>query len=366
MTCLRESIGLERVLSPVGATPYDAWSLEVEGDLQDDEISLDVAVLNLDATSFRDLWERNAHDSDAVASEVLALVRARGKMHNPRTGSGGVLMGKVTALGKNRSGEVPAGVEVVTLVSNTLIPLALSRIHEVCPKTHQIWVEGRALLARAMKYARVPDDLPRTAALSVFDVCGIVPQVQRLVSPGDRVLVIGAAGKAGLLATYAAAERVGPTGHVVALVPNIGQIRHLAALPSWVQPLVGDATQACQMVDSFQGVTHGALADIVVDCANVGGTEVGAIACCRDGAQVCFFNMATSFQAAALGAEQVGRDVRMTIGFGLLPGAPEAALALIRRHERLYAEFVRPALRGRDPEPTRAIASKDKETNACK
>ncbi|MNL83020.1 L-erythro-3,5-diaminohexanoate dehydrogenase [compost metagenome] len=65
------------------------------------------------------------------------------------------------------------------------------------------------------------------------------------------------------------------------------------------------------------------------------------MACCREGGEIYFFNMATSFQAAALGAEAVGRDVRMLVGFGLLPSAPAEALALVREQpvlrERLEA-----------------------------
>lgn len=361
-----ESVGLERVVSPPGTTPYDAWRLDAEGTLRDDEISLDVAVLNLDATSFRDLWERHGQDSDAVAAEVLAIVSERGKLHNPRTGSGGVLAGKVTKVGKNRAGEVPVGSPVVTLVSNTLVPLALSEILRICPETHQIWVEGKAILPPAMKYALIPDDFSLSSALSVLDVCGVVPQTRRLASPGSRVLVIGAAGRAGLLATCAAADSVGPTGCVVALVPLSEQIRRLEHLPGWVRPLVADATQAPRMVEAFESLTDGALADTVIDCANVRGTEVGAVACCRDGGEVCFFNMATSFQAAALGAELVGRDVRMTIGFGLLPQAPQEALTLVRRHARLREQLVSLSIPCPDPEQPYTIASTLKEMNPCK
>jgi hypothetical protein len=47
--------------------------------------------------------------------------------------------------------------------------------------------------------------------------------------------------------------------------------------------------------------------------------------------------MATSFQAATLGAEMLGRTVSLAIGFGLYPEAPAEALSLLRRHPRLEA-----------------------------
>ncbi|MGH3625026.1 MAG: L-erythro-3,5-diaminohexanoate dehydrogenase, partial [Sciscionella sp.] len=45
---------------------------------------------------------------------------------------------------------------------------------------------------------------------------------------------------------------------------------------------------------------------------------------------VVFFSMATSFPAAALGAEGLAADVRLLIGNGYLPGHAEYALDLVR------------------------------------
>ncbi|MBO9539533.1 L-erythro-3,5-diaminohexanoate dehydrogenase [bacterium] len=333
--------GLSRVLTPDGSTPYDAWSLNPASELEPSEILLDVERLNLDATSFRDLWERHGGDQDEVAAEVLAIVAERGKMHNPRTGSGGVMMGRVAQIGGDRLGEIALGEPVVTLVSNTVVPLSLSAVRGMDANTHQLAVEGRAILSPAARYARIPADLPLPLALGVFDVCGVVPQTRRLAKPGARVLVIGAAGKAGLLATYAAAEAVGPEGQVVAVVPLRHELSRLKDLPEWVTPVLADATRAPELSRAVLEASGGDLMDGVIDCASARGTEVGAVACCREGGEIYYFNMATSFQAAALGAEAVGRDVRMLVGFGLLPSAPEEALALVREQpvlrERLEA-----------------------------
>ncbi|MGH2686563.1 MAG: L-erythro-3,5-diaminohexanoate dehydrogenase, partial [Actinomycetota bacterium] len=56
---------------------------------------------------------------------------------------------------------------------------------------------------------------------------------------------------------------------------------------------------------------------------------------------VLFFSMATSFTAAALIAEGVGKDVTLLIGSGYVPGHAELALGLIRDHADLRAIFER-------------------------
>jgi L-erythro-3,5-diaminohexanoate dehydrogenase len=325
----------QRVQTPLHRSPYDAWTLDARAPLGPSEIRLAVEALNLDATSFRDLWERSGGDVDKLASEVLAIVADRGKMHNPRTGSGGVMRGRISEVGSSRAGEATPGEPIVTLVSNTIVPLVLRAVTGVDPETHQLSVEGEAILSPAARFARIPADLPEELALSVFDVCGVVPQTRRLALPGGRVLVIGAGGKAGLLATYAAADAVGPDGRVIAVVPREQELAHLEGLPSWVVPCLADATHAAELNRAVLEASGGILMDAVIDCAAARGTEVGAVSCAREGGTVFFFNMATSFQAAALGAEVIGRDVSLGIGFGLLPTAAEDGLALLHAHPTL-------------------------------
>jgi L-erythro-3,5-diaminohexanoate dehydrogenase len=49
-----------------------------------------------------------------------------------------------------------------------------------------------------------------------------------------------------------------------------------------------------------------------------------------DGGTVIFFSMATSFSAAALGAEGLAADVTMLVGNGYAPGHAAMALDLLR------------------------------------
>jgi L-erythro-3,5-diaminohexanoate dehydrogenase len=61
----------------------------------------------------------------------------------------------------------------------------------------------------------------------------------------------------------------------------------------------------------------------------------------RPGGQVIFFSMATSFTAAALGAEGVGKDVTMLVGNGYVPGHADLTLELLRSEKGLRELFER-------------------------
>jgi L-erythro-3,5-diaminohexanoate dehydrogenase len=79
--------------------------------------------------------------------------------------------------------------------------------------------------------------------------------------------------------------------------------------------------------------------DLVINACSVPGTELSSVLAARSGGTVVYFSMATSFTAAALGAEGVGKDVTMLMGNGYVPGHAELTLDLLRRLPRLRALF---------------------------
>ena len=83
----------------------------------------------------------------------------------------------------------------------------------------------------------------------------------------------------------------------------------------------------------------GGPATVTVVCVDVPGCEHGAILSTAAGGTVIFFSMATSFAAAALGAEGLAADVTMLIGNGYLPGHADFAVDLVRRVPAVRALF---------------------------
>ncbi len=83
---------------------------------------------------------------------------------------------------------------------------------------------------------------------------------------------------------------------------------------------------------------------MIVVCVDVPGCEGGAILSTKQGGTVIFFPMATSFAAAALGAEGLVADVTMLVGNGYGPGHADLALNLVRTTPALRALFERRVL----------------------
>jgi L-erythro-3,5-diaminohexanoate dehydrogenase len=330
-------LGLHRVLDPPGVLPQAAWRLDPSPATAPDEVRVRVDRLNLDAASYRQLREAYAADPDKIRAAVLDIITTRGKMQNPVTGSGGMLTGTVEEVGPESPLGLIPGQRIATLVSLTLTPLAITDgLSRWDGQSEQIPCEGHAILFGRSIAAVLPDDLPAPLALAVMDVCGAPALTSRVVKPGTTALVIGAAGKSGSLS--AAAARQAGAAKVIGVVPTEAEaelLRH----PLADEVVIADARDPVGLAEKVGKA--GGPADVTVVCVDATGCEGGAILATKQGGTVIFFSMATSFSAAALGAEGLAADVTMLVGNGYVPGHADFALDLLRTTPAVRALFER-------------------------
>ena len=321
--------GLHRVLDEPLVLPQAAQRLDTRRELWPDEVRIRVEKLNLDAASFRQLERKHDGDGDQVRSEVLEIVAARGKMQNPETGSGGMLVGTVEEVGERSPLGIHPGDKVTTLVSLTLTPLVIEDALERWDgRSEQVPCDGYAVLFGRSIVAVIPDDLPTDLALSVMDVCGAPALTARIVEQYDAptVAVIGGAGKSGSL-SLAAAKAAG-AARTIGVVPHQAEADLLSAAGIADEVAIADARDPIALRDAVTDA--GGPADITVVCVDVPGCEGGAILATAERGTVIFFSMATSFSAAALGAEGLAADVTMLVGNGYVPGHAAYALEVLR------------------------------------
>ena len=341
---LSDPVGTHRVLAPAGALPQSAERLDTRREIWDDEVRVRVRRLNLDAASYRQLAEKHTVDGlvdgEAVRDEVLTIVGERGKMHNPVTGSGGMLVGVVEEVGPRSPLGLEAGQPVATLVSLTLTPLVIEDgLQEWDGLGEQVPTDGYAILFGQSIAAVLPDDLPEALSLAVLDVCGAPALTARVVEGYDAptVAVIGGGGKSGSLA-LAAAKRAGAR-RTIGVVPHEQEALLLAEAALADDVVVADARDPLALRVAVTGA--GGPADVTVVCVDVPGCEGGAILSTAPSGTVIFFSMATSFSAAALGAEGLAADVTMLVGNGFVPGHAAYAIDLLRTSDGVRSLFDR-------------------------
>lgn len=334
-----DRFGRHRVISPKGALPQAATKLDNSLPIYDNEILIDVATLNIDSASFRQMKDASQGKVNGIASQVFDNVNKMGKQQNPITGSGGMLLGRVAKIGPkyNNSQGLKIGDNICTLVSLTLTPLQIEKIKEV-HDSEQIDIEGKAVLFDSGVLAKVPDDIDLKVTLALLDVAGAAPQANRLAKKGDTVLLIGS-GKSGILCAASIRQKLGKD------VTLIGTSSRQESVDSFMETglldkaFVANALEPSSILDKVSEQTSGKMCDLVINNANIVGTELSSVLACRPGGKVYFFNMATSFQKAALGAEGVGMDVEMIIGNGYAPNHAEFTLDLYRNVKAVKTWF---------------------------
>ena len=327
-----DEYGLHRVVEPEGALPQAAHKLDATDPPFVNEIAIEVERLNIDSASFHQIVADVGRDVQAVSARVKEIVASQGKMQNPVTGSGGMLLGTIGAVGPDYDGPVQplVGDRIATLVSLTLTPLELDQVREIDFEADQLIVDGRAYLWPSAPVVVMPDDLDEAVALAIFDVCGAPAQTHRITRGADSVLVLGA-GKSGMMCAATARETIGESGEVFCIDVDDRNMENLAAADVIDDYRVGDATHPVEVLRKTEAMHDGEV-DVVINTCNVPGTELSAILPCRNRGTVYYFNMATSFTRAALGAEGVGKDVELLIGNGYSDGHAQYAMTIVRKY----------------------------------
>lgn len=334
--------GTHRVIEPKNVLPQPALKLDNSMDyMWDNEIMVDVKTLNIDSASFTQIKNEQKNDEEKIKKRILEIVNNRGKMQNPITGSGGMFIGRVLKIGNKLADKIDLkeGDKIASLVSLSLTPLKIEKIISIKKGTEQVNVKAKAILFESGIYVKLPKDIPQNLALAVLDVAGAPAQTDRLVKPGDIVVIIGAGGKSGVLCSYSARNRAGVTGIVIGIDYSEDAILKAKKMGFCDHVLKLDATDAVSCYKKVKEITKGRLADVVINCVNVPNTEMSSILMTRDRGIVYFFSMATSFTKAALGAEGVGKDIDMIIGNGYMKGHAEITLDILRKCKIIREDY---------------------------
>lgn len=332
--------GTHRVIYPLGTLPQTAEKIDNRMECLANEILIEVETLNIDSASFTQIRSVCNDDLDKMSEMILEIVETKGKMQNPVTGSGGMLLGKIKEIGKDYKTDASVGDEIASLVSLSLTPLQIDEIINIDIDKDQVNIKGQAILFETGIFSVIPDDLPADIVLSALDVCGAPAQVNQLVKKGDSVLILGAAGKSGILSAYQAKKNAGKEGKVIGLIHSEDKRSDLEKLNVCDYIIVGDARNPMFVYNQVLEINNNELVDVTINVVNVSNTEMSSILPTKKTGTVYFFSMATSFTKSALGAEGIASEALMIIGNGYTHNHAEFTLNILRESKPVFDLFV--------------------------
>lgn len=338
---LSHPLGIHRVLDRPVVLPQNAQKLDASLPLQPGEVLIDVDCLQIDSASFHQLMAAHGGNLQKVEEQILDIVKNRGKLQNPVTGSGGMLIGSIQGVASpEHFKSSPVGQKVATLISLTATPLHIDQILSIDPQTERVFVKGHAILFEKTIYTHLPEFCSEGAFLAAFDVCGAPLLSQRYIQKGQTILLMGL-GKAARLVLASLKQDFGDQVNVLACDISDEAVQEYQAksFPKSYQFFKADATQLIAFEDLIAEKTEGYGADVVINLVNVPGTEMPSVLCTKDHGACIFFSMATDFQKASLGAESAVKDIQMVMGAGYVKGHAEHVIELLKNDDELRLDF---------------------------
>ncbi len=330
-----DKYGFYRALEPQNSFLQTAWKLDNNMEPYENELLIDVEILNINFVSFTQILEETRGDKEKIANRIIEIVNSRGKLHNPVTGTGGMLYGRINKIGKSyrNDQDLNVGDEIISLVSLSTTPLRIEKILRIDIGFAQVTIIGQAIMFQSSLIARKPNDLPLRVVISAWDEAGAPAETMKIVNQGDNIIILGAWGKMGLLCAFAAREKIGKNGKIVGVISSEKGKDRLAECG------VFDEILCCRVGNTLnfynQYFEENKLFDVVINCSEEAYTEMTTLLLVKNKGIVYFASLRSDCKVASLTAESIGKDVSIIPYKGYVEGHAEITLYLLRKYGAL-------------------------------
>jgi len=174
--------GIKRVLEPKNVLPTSAWKLDNGRNIFPDELRVSIKRIHLEGTGFKQICTESNDDEKKIKQNIIDMVIRRGKLHNPVTDTGGLVMGMVEEIGAeydNREG-LKTGDLIICNASAASIPLYIEEITGVNKAFNQLEAKGYAIIHSLIPIVKAPKDVPVDMLMFTFDQSGTLYRLHKL------------------------------------------------------------------------------------------------------------------------------------------------------------------------------------------
>ncbi|KAL6057002.1 Myotubularin-like phosphatase domain [Balamuthia mandrillaris] len=279
--------GFHRVLEePPGTLPHAAKCLDNTPSLMNEyEILLQLDMLCLARNSMKQIYDNHTD----LTSGIMEIVPERGKMHNPATNSGGLLLGTVKQIGeevRQKLQPLSVGQRVIPTCSLSTVPIRVSAVGDGYGD-QLVHVKGDAIVFGRYSFVPVPDGLDSEVALLAVDVGRCLAAVPRYLGQKNTVCIVGC-GRVGLMA-LCLVRSLAPTAKILCVDSSADRLEIVNSLKKADKVEKINAMNAQQMIQFLQSnTTDGVGVDLVLNCTTLQGVEASVLTAARPGGAVLF------------------------------------------------------------------------------
>lgn len=319
---MNKYFGLDRVMEPKGLIPATAWKLDNDRRLRSGEARVKLERIHLEWDNFQQICSSCGFDEDKIRVKIFDLIEKRGKLHNPFTGSGGVLAGTIDEMaeGLQLAENVTAGDRIYCIASLSSIPIYIEEIREIDFNYGQIQCTGYGILFEASPIYMMEEKLSLDYTLAAIDEAGSLFGAYNIAVEhrNEDIIIIGRTVYATL--TYAAAvrEAVGDHAVITAVMDRDSRdgLSH-EEIQQVMQPMVDNTyfVELTEPVQTYEELTEKdpalGKADMVIIAEDIFGSETLAVMLSNPFGDLYFTSVENHYAEAQLAAESMGKIVTM-------------------------------------------------------
>lgn len=319
---LNENYGIDRVLEPKGVVPVAAWKIDNDREVRSKEARINLELVHLEWDSFQQICNSCGFDEDKIKAKIIDVVEKRGKLQNPFTGTGGVLMGTIDKISDDLIPEngLKEGDRVYSITSLCCIPIYIEQITEIDYQYGQIKCTGYAILFEATQAFLMDDDLNANYSLAAIDEAAnvFVSHNIALEHQNKNIVIIGRNVYTTILYAAALREAIGPEYRVVAVMDKASKDNLTEAeIETAMYPLIKktyfvDLTEPLKTYKSLVGKDKQLIdVDQVIVTEDIFGAETLAVMLVKNTGDLYFIAVENHYATAQLIAESMGKVIRM-------------------------------------------------------
>lgn len=331
--------GSRRVPSGKGLPIY-AWKLNNDLQVEDDEMLIRVVKIHLENGSFNQIYSEVGGNEEKMKETVMEIVRQRGKMHNPYTGTGGLFGGVVEKIGKkfNNVDSIRVGDEVIVPVSIAMLPLKLQKVKSVNYVYNHLDVDGYTVIYNGCPVVKKTPDISWDILLSAFEESASIKKASGFAEGKSASLVIGSNPIVTMLYGLALRSVMDPDGvltcvhygdNVMYAYNAIEQNRNKLLYSVFDEVYFMSSRDPMECIDeTTQGGER--LYDVIVNCADQMGAEAISVVAAKENGDVLFSNLTNNYTTALLVQEAINRDINLYCAVGYVEGYYDYMMSFIR------------------------------------
>lgn len=319
---MKTNFGIDRVLQPKGVVPVAAWKLDNNREITSKETRVNLELIHLEWDNFQQICNSCGFDEEKVKAKIIDLVDKRGKMHNPFTGTGGVLTGIVDQMGDEivSAEDIKVGERIYCITSLCGLPLHIDRITSIDYNYGQITCEGYAILFEATPVYKMDETLEANYTMAAIDETGNLYATYKIAieHQNKRVAIIGRTVYSTVMYAAAIREAIGPKYNVIAIMDKyaIG-ILDKDEIEKAMYPLIKKTyfLDLTEPITSYQEIEKICSEDLNMDevivAEDIFGAETLAVFLVKQYGDVYFTAVANNYATASITAETMAKDVKI-------------------------------------------------------